>query len=242
MAFLLPHLSPGVSVVDCGCGSGGVTVQLSERVAPGFVCGFDLSAGAVQEAHRLASSRGNNAVRFSVASVYDSGLKPASFDIALFCGVLAHLDNPLGALRHAYGLLKPGGIVAAREPQKEGDWFGGTDCEAVKQVNEMYVEDIGAAGGDPFIGGRLNSMLLDAGFVKIEATPSYSPALSSVRTIGEMFEKRLKEPKFVEKVVARGKYSAADLESLAQRVLRWRSDPASICAISECTALGQKPG
>jgi hypothetical protein len=34
LAFLVPFLKPGLSLVDCGCGGGGLAVQLSERRGP----------------------------------------------------------------------------------------------------------------------------------------------------------------------------------------------------------------
>ncbi len=33
--FLLPHLRPGMSLLDCGCGVGSITIGLAEIVAPG---------------------------------------------------------------------------------------------------------------------------------------------------------------------------------------------------------------
>ena len=40
--FLLPHLSPGMRLLDCGCGPGSITVGLAEAVAPGQVVGVDI--------------------------------------------------------------------------------------------------------------------------------------------------------------------------------------------------------
>jgi hypothetical protein len=37
-AFFLPHLQPGMSLLDCGCGSGSITVGLAEAVSPGRTC------------------------------------------------------------------------------------------------------------------------------------------------------------------------------------------------------------
>ena len=241
LAFLLPHLQSGISLVDCGCGGGGLTLQLSETVAPGFVCGFDQSPDAIEDAHQLALSRENKSVQFSIATVYDSGLAPETFDVALFSGVLCHLDNPLGALQHAHRLLKPGGLVAAIEPEKHGDWCGGSDYEAVYEVNQMLIEEFKAVGADPFIGSTLKALLRKAGFVDVYASPRYSPALSSVEGFGTTFEKRLQETEFIEKVVVRGKHSAEDLKTLAQRVTRWAADPNSIWGASECEALARKP-
>jgi len=38
--FFLPHLRPGFSVLDCGCGVGSITLDLAEQVAPGQVVEF----------------------------------------------------------------------------------------------------------------------------------------------------------------------------------------------------------
>lgn len=54
LAFLVPFLKPGLSLVDCGCGGGGLAVQLSERLTPGEVVGFDQNGGAIEQAKQLA--------------------------------------------------------------------------------------------------------------------------------------------------------------------------------------------
>ncbi len=50
-AQLLPHLRPGMRLLDCGCGPGSITVGLASVVAPGEVVGVDL------EPRRLAPTR-----------------------------------------------------------------------------------------------------------------------------------------------------------------------------------------
>ena len=74
LAFLVPFLKPGLSLVDCGCGGGGLAVQLSERLTPGEVVGFDQNGGAIEQAKQLAASVADAGVRFFVASVYDAPL------------------------------------------------------------------------------------------------------------------------------------------------------------------------
>src|SRR5262245_32123282 len=48
--FFLPHLTPGVSVLDCGCGPGTITLGIAERVAPGRVVGVDFEASQLEQA------------------------------------------------------------------------------------------------------------------------------------------------------------------------------------------------
>ena len=39
-AFLLPHLRPGMALLDLGCGPGSITVGLAAAVAPGPTTGM----------------------------------------------------------------------------------------------------------------------------------------------------------------------------------------------------------
>ncbi len=39
--FFLPYLSPGVSVLDCGCGPGSITLSIADRIGNGRVVGVD---------------------------------------------------------------------------------------------------------------------------------------------------------------------------------------------------------
>ena len=49
-AFLLPHLQPGMSVLDFGCGPGTITVGLADAVGEtGSVLGIDVSDGLRDE-------------------------------------------------------------------------------------------------------------------------------------------------------------------------------------------------
>ena len=47
--FFLPYLTPGVSVLDCGCGPGAITLGIAECIAPGAVMGVDFAASQVLE-------------------------------------------------------------------------------------------------------------------------------------------------------------------------------------------------
>ena len=46
--FLMPHLESGMTLLDCGCGPGTITVGLAEAVAPGQVVGIDLEPGMIE--------------------------------------------------------------------------------------------------------------------------------------------------------------------------------------------------
>jgi ubiquinone/menaquinone biosynthesis C-methylase UbiE len=57
-AYLIPHLRPGLAVLDVGCGPGTITLDLAHRVAPGSVVGIDSSPAPLHEARCRAQRQG----------------------------------------------------------------------------------------------------------------------------------------------------------------------------------------
>ena len=55
--FFVPHLRPGMSVLECGCGVGSITRDLAARVAPGPVVGIDVGEGQLAVARSEADRR-----------------------------------------------------------------------------------------------------------------------------------------------------------------------------------------
>ena len=112
-AYLAPHLTTGISVLDLGCGPGTITADIGRRVAPGRVLGIDASADVIEEARRDAGGGPN--VEFSVGDLYSLDTDDDTFDVVHAHQVLQHLDDPVGALREMKRVCKPGGLVAARD-------------------------------------------------------------------------------------------------------------------------------
>src|SRR6187431_1414279 len=80
-AYLLPHLRPGMDLLDVGSGPGTITIDLARIVFPGRVVGIDASEDVVTEATRLAAEQGVENVEFRVADAYDPGFAEGSFDV-----------------------------------------------------------------------------------------------------------------------------------------------------------------
>ena len=49
-SWFLPYLRPGMTLLDCGCGSGSITVGLAHAVEPGEVTGIDISDVVIKRA------------------------------------------------------------------------------------------------------------------------------------------------------------------------------------------------
>ena len=79
-AFLLPHLRPGMTLLDCGCGHGTITTGLAEVVAPGRVVGIDLDEERIVAARKHAAERGVNNVDFQTANASQLPFPDEFFD------------------------------------------------------------------------------------------------------------------------------------------------------------------
>ena len=91
--FFLPYLRPGMNLVDCGCGTGSITVGLAEAIAPGEVTGIEISASDVDLARERAKQGGHTNLRFEVADVYELPLPDESVDAAFFHAILGHRNG-----------------------------------------------------------------------------------------------------------------------------------------------------
>lgn len=65
-SFFTSYLTPGMSLLDVGCGPGTITVGLAAKVAPGQVVGIDVGASEVAKAAEHANSLGLKNTRFEV--------------------------------------------------------------------------------------------------------------------------------------------------------------------------------
>jgi ubiquinone/menaquinone biosynthesis C-methylase UbiE len=93
-AFLLPYLKPGLSVLDCGCGPGTITLGLASRVAPGAVIGIDAEPSQVVESRNNAASLGLQNMSCRVATVYELPFESDTFHV-VFAHALFDISRTL---------------------------------------------------------------------------------------------------------------------------------------------------
>lgn len=105
----LAGIRAGLRVIDCGCGSGEMSLAVAEAVQPGgSVLGVDLSPGMVELARAAAGGRTD--VEFRVADLQE--LDESGFDAAVSRMVLMLVPDERAALACIHRALKPGARLA----------------------------------------------------------------------------------------------------------------------------------
>lgn len=170
-AFFLAHLRAGMTVLDCGCGPGTITLGLAERVAPGMVTGIDAEQSQVELARQNARGSAAN-LRFEAASIYEIPFPENSFDAAFSSALFEHLREPVRALGEIRRVLKPGGVAGLRAP----DWGGfliHPSPPDVAAAIEYYRALQLSNGGDVRAGRKLAGWMRDAGFERVVFSAAY---------------------------------------------------------------------
>lgn len=104
----------GKTILDIGCGSGGITLHLVERHGAAYATGFDVERPVIATARRRAASRGL-AGRTSFIQAPPGRLPFAdhAFDVVFSKDALLHVPDKDALFAEVFRVLKPGGVFAA---------------------------------------------------------------------------------------------------------------------------------
>jgi ubiquinone/menaquinone biosynthesis C-methylase UbiE len=170
-AYLLPHLRPSDRLLDVGMGPGTITLDFARRLTDGWVTGIDSAEPAVAAALALAATEGATNVTAEVGNVYGLRYDDDRFDVAHAHQVLQHLSDPVAALAEMRRVVRPGGLVAARDADYAAmTWFPADP--RLDRWLDLYHRVTRAAGGEPDAGRRMRHWALQAGFAEVTCTAS----------------------------------------------------------------------
>lgn len=219
-AYLIPHLTHGLRVLDVGSGPGTITADFARLAAPGEVLGLDRSPEVVAAATALAAEQHLANLSFDTGDVYDLNFPDGTFDVVHAHQVLQHLTDPVEALREMRRVAKPGGIVAVRDADFHGmSWY--PQLPELDEWMDVYQRVARHNNAEPDAGRRLVHWAQAAGLTDV--TPSSANwlyATDSERAwLSGVWADRVEKSAFARQAT---EYGMADAEGLARMAAGWR--------------------
>lgn len=170
-AYLLPYLKPTMHLLDCGCGPGSITIDFAKIINRGFITGVDIEESQLLQANELAKQNNISNISFQKGDIRKLPFADNTFDVAHVNGVLCQNKEPLTSIYELKRVVKPGGIIAAREPDFE-TYLVYPDNEYILEAMSLAKNALDCLGGNFYIGRRLKKLFTQAEFSRINAGAS----------------------------------------------------------------------
>jgi ubiquinone/menaquinone biosynthesis C-methylase UbiE len=239
-SWFLPHLAPGMTLLDCGCATGSITVGLAEAVAPGQATGIDIAEVEIERARARVAEAGVENLRFAVGNVYALEFPDNHFDAAFAHNVLEHVAEPERALREMHRVLKPGGVIGVRDIDVGGHLRYPMDA-LVERAMTVFVADWEGINGHPLLGRQLGALLMEMGCADVVASASYETDFGANQSgFSAVIVDRFGDPEFVERIIGRGLTNAQEIEAIKAAWQAWSARPDSYHAHAYGQAVGYK--
>ena len=156
------HDLQGKSVLDIGCGAGGIDIALVRSHGAGFVCGIDVEDPVLAHARALVD-RARLASRIGLVKVAPGPLPfpPGCFDVVFSKDSIVHIPDKHALMAEVFRVLKPGGWFLA------SDWLIGTETISPQMADYVAAEGLDFGMATP---ARYLEAMTAAGFVEARTT------------------------------------------------------------------------
>lgn len=154
-------LGPGMNVVDVGCGSGDVTLEMARIVAPGQALGVDKDEIQLELARAVAEAGRVDNVSFRAVDIHD-WIEPSSYDAVYTRFVLQHLRDPGEVLQRMWASVRTGGALIVEDADLDS-LASDPESEGLALFQRWYCELLPRRGGTPAMGRKLPALFRGAG-------------------------------------------------------------------------------
>ena len=170
----------GQTCLDIGCGPGGITGLLSNRVGPrGRVVGLDTNSAFLEHARTAAPAN----VEFILGDAYSSILPDEAFDLVHMRFVASTAGAPERLLQEAKRLTQTGGTIALQEPDGSS-----LNCypphPAWEKLKSGLLGAFSSVGADLELARRLYYLVRQAGLSDVQ----FRPFIVGVRSMDRMID------------------------------------------------------
>jgi SAM-dependent methyltransferase len=235
--YLLPHLRPGLDLIDVGCGPGTITVDLAARVAPGHVLGVDTSTEVVGHADAL----GADGVDFVVGDAYSLDVPDATFDVYHAHQVLQHLVDPVTAVAEANRVVRAGGLLAVRDSDYAAFFWAPADPWLERWL-ELYHQLTTRNRADADAGRHLPAWVRAGGFSDLTVTSSNwtfaDPA--SRAWWGGQWADRVRHSSYATQAISYGLSDQAELLAIEAAWRRWIEEPDGVFVVPSVEIIARR--
>lgn len=150
----------GLTVLDIGCGIGGMDVHLAKNYGVSKIIGLDIEADLIERGKKLADQQGvGDITDFRCVDPGPLPVQDGSVDMVISKDSIIHIADKHALATDIYRVLKPGGWFAA------SDWLAGYEDEPSPEM-QAYIEaeglDFGLANAATY-----QDALENAGFTDI---------------------------------------------------------------------------
>ena len=223
--FFLPHLRPGMRLLDLGCGPGSITTGLAAGLT---AVGVDIAPVAIES------------VPVAAADAAALPFPDACFDALYSNALLQHVPDPLAVLGEARRVARPGAVIGVGD----ADWGGALVHPADPALDRgVAVRAALRSGGEVTVGRELRDLLSAAGFERAEAsvTGSADGTADAVGRVAALESSWFGAPEVVAYVAERGIADPDEMAAIAAAWDRWGEHPGAFAARFWVTALGWVP-
>ena len=236
---LLDLLTPGMSVLDVGCGPGTLTIEIARRVDPAPVVGMDVNPDMVLAAEAASPPGEIPNLVFYVGDIRGSTWD-AEFALAAATRMLQWLPDPDAAVAKMAEAVVPGGLVVLRDyDHTVAEW-----SSEPPEWTRFYSAFLGwrAAGGlDNAIAKRLPALAAAADLVDAGVTPEVTTVCAGdadfFRAAGMwrmVIESRGRQ------MVHAGHLTEAERGAALSAYTRWMQEPSAIMTLRETSMVARR--
>ena len=233
---LLDLLTPGMSVLDVGCGPGTLTIEIARRVDPAPVVGMDVNPDMIRAAETASRPGEIPNLVFYTGDIRESTWD-AEFSLAAATRVLQWLPDPDAAVAKMAEAVVPGGLVVLRDyDHTVAEW-----SDEPPEWARFYSAFLGwrAAGGlDNAIAKRLPALADGADLVDAGVTPEITTVCAGdpdfFRTAGMwrmVIESRGRQ------MVHAGYLTEAERGAALSAYTQWMQEPTAIMTLRETSMI-----